>query len=75
MVNYMEKQDFDRVILYFSIGYTWNDTVNVLENCNNVFENSLKSAWFFFLESCIHYDSISSVIIQDEAQCSGLHQV
>ena len=48
MVNYMEMQDFVELPCITSLRYTWNDTDNVLENCENVLEKSLKSAWIFF---------------------------
>ena len=77
MVNYMENQDFDRVTLYFLIGYTWKDTENILENCKNVLENVHEKCLIFFLETCIHQDSIpplSPVTIQDEDQCRACHR-
>ena len=52
MVNHMEIQDFVELPCISSLWYTWNDTENVLENCENVLEKVLEKCLIFFLETC-----------------------
>ena len=48
MVNYMEIQDFVELPCISLLRYTWNDTENVLENCETIFEKVFEKCLTFF---------------------------
>ena len=58
MVNYMEIQDFVELPCISLLRYTWNDTENVLENCETILEKVLEKCLNFFSENlyspCVH---------------------
>ena len=51
MVNYMEIQDFVELPCISLLRYTWNDTENVLENCETIFEKVFEKCLTFFSEN------------------------
>ena len=51
MVNYMEIQDFVELSCISLLRYTWNDTENVLENCETILEKVLEKCLNFFSEN------------------------
>ena len=51
MVNYMEIQDFVELPCISLLPYTWNDTENVLENCETILEKVLEKCLNFFSEN------------------------
>ena len=51
MVNYMEIQDFVELPCISLFRYTWNDTENVLENCETILEKVLEKCLNFFSEN------------------------
>ena len=51
MVNYMEIQDFVELPCISLLRYTWNDTENVLENCETILEKVLEKCLNFFSEN------------------------
>ena len=51
IVNYMEIQDLVELSCISLLWYTWNDTENVLENCEIVLEKVLEKWLIFFLET------------------------
>ena len=63
MVNYMEIQDFVELPCISLLWYTWNDTENVLENCENVLEKVLEKYLNFFLETCTHHVDSSPISV------------
>ena len=48
MVNYMEIQDFVELPCISLLRYTWNDTENVLENYETMFEKVFEKCLNFF---------------------------
>ena len=72
-VNYMEIQDFVELPCIL-LWYTWNDSENVLENCENVLEKVLQKCLNFFSgnlyspiadgKMLIHYFSFSKLQIE-----------
>ena len=57
VVNYMEIQDFVELPCISLLRYTWNDTENVLENCETILEKVLEKCLNFFLKTCTHHES------------------
>ena len=51
MVNYMEIQDFVELPCISLLRYTWNDTENVLENCETILKKVLEKCLNFFSEN------------------------
>ena len=75
MVNYMEIQDFVELPCISLLRYTWNDTGNVLENCETILEKVLEKCLNFFLENLYSpwiYCALILISLKCVRICAGL---